>query len=145
MSGSYRVEDEGWFLVINLLVPGYPSAHEAALLWWTYVGMGFLFFVMAIMYHEAGHLMILRERFKKARINWRKGELSVGEEWMYDKLQPGERVKVYAYGIFLGLIPLWAMTMTIPILLSLPYMAAYAIGILSDIKNIKQARKEMSA
>lgn len=106
------------------------------------VSLTALLFSLAILVHELGHLYELRRHWPRAKISWDGNSFCVGEEGMYERLEPSERGEVYSAGLWQGLIPL----MFIPIIVSYYWGVAalliYVVGSRHDIKNLYKTYKE---
>ena len=90
-------------------------------------------FIMALIFHEIGHLKRLQKTHPKATITYDLRGLWTGEEWMYEKLPKKEKRMIYLDGILWGFFPLLALLLH-SLLFGTIAIAIYLYGCKTDLK-----------
>lgn len=99
-----------------------------------------LLFLCAIVLHEYGHLIMLRNKYPKAKVNWSFPNISVGEDYMYKNSSKEFLKKIYYEGIIFGFIPL-LFIIFVNGFLYLGFILIYVYGCKHDIKQLLKLEK----
>lgn len=95
-----------------------------------------LFTLAAIIWHEWGHIEMLKEMHPLWKNPYKWWQLRTG--WNDDDFTKKENAKIYVVGIVGGFIPVIVGIFFLPGLLGLALVAVYFTGCLYDLKQLRK-------
>ena len=106
----------------------------------------FLFFsvmLWAFLFHEAGHFLYFKKMLKRndIKIYYKWGRVRVGYGRDYKGLSKSQRLDLYLWGVFAGLVPVLMGVYLLPLYWGFGVLVLYLLGCKGDLGNIGRTVK----